>query len=52
MLIESGLPNLMHRGKVRDTYAIDDILLLMVATDRISPSTWYYLPESPKRAKC
>jgi phosphoribosylaminoimidazole-succinocarboxamide synthase len=36
MLIESGLPNLMHRGKVRDTYAIDDILLLMVATDRIS----------------
>ena len=26
----------MHRGKVRDTYAIDDNLLLMVATDRIS----------------
>ena len=36
MLIESGLPNQMHRGKVRDTYAIDDSLLLMVATDRIS----------------
>ena len=36
MLIESGLPNLLHRGKVRDTYAIDDSLLLMVATDRIS----------------
>ena len=36
MLIESGLPNLLHRGKVRDTYAIDDNLLLMVATDRIS----------------
>ena len=36
MLIESGLPNQMHRGKVRDTYAIDDNLLLMVATDRIS----------------
>ncbi len=36
MLIESGLPNLMHQGKVRDTYAIDDDLLLMVATDRIS----------------
>ena len=36
MLIESGLPNLMHRGKVRDTYAINDDLLLMVATDRIS----------------
>ena len=36
MLIESSLPNLMHRGKVRDTYAINDDLLLMVATDRIS----------------
>ena len=36
MIIESGMPNLMHRGKVRDTYAIDDSLLLMVATDRIS----------------
>ena len=36
MLIESGLPNQMHRGKVRDTYAINDELLLMVATDRIS----------------
>ncbi len=36
MLIETGLPNLLHRGKVRDTYAIDDDLLLMVATDRIS----------------
>jgi phosphoribosylaminoimidazole-succinocarboxamide synthase len=36
MLIETGLPNLLHRGKVRDTYQIDDRLLLMVATDRIS----------------
>jgi phosphoribosylaminoimidazole-succinocarboxamide synthase len=36
MLIESGLPNLLHRGKVRDTYRINDRLLLMVATDRIS----------------
>jgi phosphoribosylaminoimidazole-succinocarboxamide synthase len=36
MLIETGLPNLVHRGKVRDTYQIDDRLLLMVATDRIS----------------
>ena len=36
MLIESGLPNQMHRGKVRDTYAINDELLLLVATDRIS----------------
>ena len=36
MLVESGLPNLMHRGKVRDTYAVNSDLLLMVATDRIS----------------
>ena len=36
MLVESGLPNQMHRGKVRDTYAVNSDLLLMVATDRIS----------------
>ena len=36
MLIETTLPNILHRGKVRDTYAISDDLLLMVATDRIS----------------
>ena len=36
MIIETGLPNLLHRGKVRDTYAITDDLMLMVATDRIS----------------
>lgn len=36
MLIETDLPNLWHRGKVRDTYYLSDDLLLMVATDRIS----------------
>jgi len=36
MLIETQLPNLLHRGKVRDTYQIDAELLLMVTTDRIS----------------
>ncbi len=36
MLLETRLPNLLHRGKVRDTYAVNDELLLMVATDRIS----------------
>lgn len=36
MLIETTLPNLLHRGKVRDTYRLSDELLLMVATDRIS----------------
>jgi phosphoribosylaminoimidazole-succinocarboxamide synthase len=36
MLIETHMPNLWHRGKVRDTYLLSDELLLMVATDRIS----------------
>jgi phosphoribosylaminoimidazole-succinocarboxamide synthase len=36
MLTETNLPNLLYRGKVRDTYPIGDKLLLMVATDRIS----------------
>ena len=33
---ESNLPNLVFRGKVRDTHNIDDNLFLMIATDRIS----------------
>jgi phosphoribosylaminoimidazole-succinocarboxamide synthase len=33
---ESGLPDLVHRGKVRDTHEMGGGLLLMVATDRIS----------------
>ena len=36
MIIETRMPNRMHRGKVRDTYRLTDDLLLMVATDRIS----------------
>ena len=32
----TDLPGLVHRGKVRDTYRVDDDLLLMIATDRIS----------------
>ena len=37
-LFESRLTGLsiVHRGKVRDNYAIDDTRLLMVATDRLS----------------
>lgn len=35
LLLETGLPNLYHRGKVRDTYDLGDRLLI-VATDRIS----------------
>ena len=35
-LLESLLPNLSHRGKVRDTYDLNDGRLLIVATDRLS----------------
>lgn len=33
---ETDLPNLLYRGKVRDTYDLGDGLMLMIATDRIS----------------
>ena len=36
MIIETSLPNRLHKGKVRDTYDLGDGHLLMVATDRIS----------------
>ena len=36
IITETHLPNLLHRGKVRDTYDLGEGLLLMVATDRIS----------------
>ena len=32
----TNLPCLLHRGKVRDTYEINDDLMLMIAADRIS----------------
>ena len=35
-VLKSNLPNLLHRGKVRDTYALGADMLLMVTTDRIS----------------
>ena len=35
LLLETDLPNLYYRGKVRDTYALGDKLLI-IATDRIS----------------
>ena len=35
-LIESNMPNILHRGKVRDTYDLGSGRLLMIATDRIS----------------
>ncbi len=36
ILRETALPNLVYRGKVRDTHDLGGGLLLMVATDRIS----------------
>ena len=36
MIIETQLPDILYRGKVRDTYDLGDGMLLMVATDRIS----------------
>ncbi len=35
-VLKTDLPNLLHRGKVRDTYRVAADLLLMVATDRVS----------------
>lgn len=35
-IYNSDLPNITHRGKVRDTYELNKELLLMVITDRIS----------------
>lgn len=36
LVLQTNLPNILHRGKVRDTYALGKDMLLMVATDRIS----------------
>ena len=35
-LLETPLPGILYRGKVRDTFDLGDGMLLMVATDRIS----------------
>ena len=36
MLLETQMPDILHRGKVRDTYGLGGGHLLMIATDRIS----------------
>lgn len=36
VLFQTNLPNLYHRGKVRDTYEMDSDQLLIIATDRVS----------------
>jgi phosphoribosylaminoimidazole-succinocarboxamide synthase len=36
MLLQTQMPGMLHRGKVRDTYGLGGGHLLMVATDRIS----------------
>ena len=35
LLLETDMPDLLYKGKVRDTYDLGDSLL-MIATDRIS----------------
>ncbi len=36
LLLETDLPNLYYRGKVRDTYEMDSDQFLLIATDRVS----------------
>ena len=36
VITKTDFPGLKYRGKVRDTYQLDDKHLLMIATDRIS----------------
>jgi phosphoribosylaminoimidazole-succinocarboxamide synthase len=36
ILHETNLPNLYHRGKVRDTYEMSNDMLIIIATDRVS----------------
>lgn len=42
----------VYHGKVRDVYNINGEKLVMVATDRISPSTSSCRKVSPSRARC
>jgi len=36
VLLETDLPNVFYKGKVRDTYDLGDDQLLLIATDRVS----------------
>ena len=36
MILTTDLPNILYRGKVRETYDLGNDTLLMIATDRIS----------------
>ena len=36
VLLETDLPKLYYRGKVRDTYEMDSDQFLLIATDRVS----------------
>ncbi len=62
MLLETQMPDILHRGKVRDTYGLGGGHLLMVATDRISafwfertkdivPTHFICLADSPEAAQ-
>ena len=47
---ELGLP-LLHKGKVRELYALDDDRLLMVATDQISAFDFVLEPTIPDKGR-
>ena len=36
VLLETNLPNLLYKGKVRETYELSSTEFLMVVTDRVS----------------
>lgn len=54
ILLQSNLPglDLIHRGKVRDVYALPDNELLIVATDRLSAFDVVLPIRFPARARC
>jgi len=47
----NSLP-LLHRGKVRDLYKVDEKYLLIVQTDRLSAFDVILPDPIPARAKC
>lgn len=53
-IYESDIPDLrlLHRGKVRDIYEVDDASLLLVATDRISAFDCVLPTLIPRKGRC
>jgi len=53
-LYESNIKSLklLGRGKVRDMYAVEGGRLLIVTSDRLSPSMWSFPIRYPIRDEC